>query len=184
MGYEMKYLYLLIFIAFILSSCSKDIVIIETNMGKIEIELDKENAPKHTQNFKKLVKEQFYVGTTFHRVIPGMMIQGGDPNSKDNDKGNDGTGGPEYQIDAEINLSHVKGAVAAARRGDQVNPERKSNGSQFYICVDGLTQLDGAYSVFGKVVSGMEIAEKISRVKADKLDNPLRRIVMEKVYLK
>ena len=175
---------LLAMIAVVLSSCSSDTVVIKTNYGTIEIELDKKNAPKHAENFKKLVKEQFLVGTTFHRVVPGYLIQGGDPLSRDDDRLNDGTGGPDYTIEAEINLKHEKGAVAAARRGDNVNPEKSSNGSQFYICLRPLPMLDGNYTVFGKVVKGMEVAEKISRVKADQRENPERRVVMENVYIK
>ncbi len=160
-------------------------IIIETNLGSIEIELDGENAPKHTANFIKLVNEQYLVGTTFHRVIPGQIIQGGDPNSKDDDKKNDGLGGPAYTIDAEFKLKHLKWSIASARKSDQVNPEKKSSGSQFYICLRDLPQLDKlGYSVFGKVVDGFEIVEKISKVKRDRADNPLRRIVMERIYEK
>jgi len=160
-------------------------VVIKTNMGEIEIELNGDEAPKHVENFIKLVDQQFYTGTTFHRIIPGFVIQGGDPFSKDKDRSNDGRGGPGYMIDAEIKLKHERGSVASARLPDQVNPERKSNGSQFYICLQDLPQLDnGGYTVFGKVVKGMEIVDKIAKVKTDRLDNPLRRIVMEQVYEK
>jgi cyclophilin family peptidyl-prolyl cis-trans isomerase len=175
---------LLIFILFY--SCNfNPVVVIVTNKGNIEIELDAENAPKHTENFIKLVNEQFYVGTTFHRVIPEGIIQGGDPNSKDSDKSNDGLGGPGYTVDAEFKLPHLKWSVAAARQGDQVNPQKKSNGSQFYICLRDLPGLDQAgYTVFGKVIAGFETVEKISKVKRDKNDNPISRIVIERMYEK
>jgi cyclophilin family peptidyl-prolyl cis-trans isomerase len=118
-------------------ACSQkeDTVIMETNYGVIKIKVDYDHAPKHAANFIKLVKNKFYDGLQFHRVIPGFMIQGGDPLSKDDDISNDGTGGPGYTLPAEIDRIHLRGSVAAARLGDNVNPEKKSNGSQFYICL-------------------------------------------------
>jgi len=157
-------------------------VILETTLGDITIELFPEDAPKHVANFKKLVKDKYYEGCTFHRVIPGFMIQGGDPNSKDEDRSNDGTGGPGYTIPAEIKLKHDKGSLAAARLGDGVNPNRESSGSQFYIVTGEASWLDGQYTVYGKVVSGMDIAENIQNVKRDGRDNPIEKVVMEKVY--
>jgi cyclophilin family peptidyl-prolyl cis-trans isomerase len=127
----------------------KGLVVIETSLGDITIKLLDDKAPKHAANFRKLAKDKFFEGTTFHRVIPGFMIQGGDPNSKDGDRSNDGMGGPDYTVEAEIGVSHDRGVVAAARQGDQVNPERRSNGSQFYITVAPAKFLDGQYSVFG-----------------------------------
>jgi len=181
-----RFLILLTFTALLISGCSnKPHVVIKTNLGEIEIELDGDAAPKHVENFMKLVDEQFYVGTTFHRVVPGFVIQGGDPNSKDNDRMNDGTGGPGYTIEAEIKLKHKKGSVAAARLPDQMNPQKRSSGSQFYICLRDLPQLDrGGYTVFGKVVRGMNVVKKIESVRTDNRDNPVRRIVMEQVYEK
>jgi cyclophilin family peptidyl-prolyl cis-trans isomerase len=159
----------------------KGYVVIETTMGNITIALNDSAAPKHSANFRKLAKEGFYEGTTFHRVIPGFMIQGGDPNSKDDDRTNDGMGGPPYQIDAEIGLTHDRGVIAAARQGDPVNPQRKSNGSQFYITVAPAKFLDGQYSVFGKVVEGMDVADKIAAVARDARDNPIQKVVIKKV---
>lgn len=158
-------------------------VVIVTNLGEIELELFNDKAPGHAENFVKLVEEGFYSGTTFHRVANGFVIQGGDPNSKDTNPNNDGQGGPGYEVDAEINLLHLKGSVAAARMPDRMNPEKKSNGSQFYICLQDLPQLDGAYTVFGKVVRGMETVEKIGRLKTDPRERPQRRVVMERVYV-
>jgi cyclophilin family peptidyl-prolyl cis-trans isomerase len=156
-----------------------------TSKGEIEIELDNESAPKHTQNFIKLVQERYYIGTTFHRVEPGFLIQGGDPNSKDSDRSNDGTGGPSYRVDAEIKLLHKFASVGAARWPDQVNPDRQSNGSQFYICLKDLPALDrGGYTVFGKVVRGMDVVEKISLVEADPRNNPLNPVTIEQAYVK
>jgi cyclophilin family peptidyl-prolyl cis-trans isomerase len=160
------------------------LVVIETTMGNITIQLFDDKAPKHAINFRKLAREGFYNGTTFHRVIPGFMIQGGDPNSKDSDRSNDGMGGPGYTIEAEIGVPHDRGVVAAARQGDAVNPERRSNGSQFYITVAPAHFLDGQYTVFGKVIDGMDVVDKIVAVPRDQNDNPLTPVVMKKVYVK
>jgi peptidyl-prolyl cis-trans isomerase A (cyclophilin A) len=162
---------------------TKGLVVVQTSMGDITIKLFDDKTPKHAANFRKLAEENFYVGTTFHRVIPGFMIQGGDPNSKDNDRSNDGLGGPGYTIPAEIGVSHDRGVVGAARLGDAVNPERRSNGSQFYITVAPAKWLDGQYTVFGKVVKGMDVVDKISKVPRDAHDNPLKKVVIEKVYI-
>ncbi len=164
-----------------IENSKKGFVVIETSFGNITVALNDSAAPKHAENFRKLAKEGFYEGTTFHRVIPGFMIQGGDPNSKDDDRSNDGLGGPSYRIDAEIGLTHNRGVIAAAQQGDPVNPERKSNGSQFYITVADAKFLDGQYSVFGKIVEGMDVADKIVAVKRDARDNPIEKIVIKKM---
>lgn len=163
---------------------SSNIIILKTNMGEMEIELFEKDAPQHAANFKKLVKSGFYNGTTFHRVIQGFMIQGGDPNSKDSDKSNDGLGGPGYTIPAEIKLKHEKGSVAAARLGDAQNPKRESSGSQFYIVTGDAKHLDGQYTVFGKVTKGFDVALKIEKVKTDERNNPLEKVVIEKAEIK
>lgn len=138
------------------------VAVLETAQGKIVIKLADADAPKTSANFRKLVREKFYDGTCFHRVIAGFMIQGGDPNSKDKDPTNDGIGGPGYTVPAEIKLKHVRGAVATARQGDQVNPNKASSGSQFFIDVADLKSLDdGGYTVFGNVISGMDAVDKI-----------------------
>ena len=171
---------------FVIAGCSYNPqIVLVTNKGEIVIELDGESAPIHTKNFVKLVEERFYVGTTFHRVEPGFLIQGGDPNSKDSNRANDGTGGPDYRLDAEIKLLHKKGSVGAARLGDRVNPDRQSNGSQFYICLRDLPALDtGGYTVFGQVIKGLDVAEKIANVEADARNNPLNPVMIENVYVK
>jgi cyclophilin family peptidyl-prolyl cis-trans isomerase len=153
-------------------------------MGDIEIELFEKDAPLHAANFKKLVKSGFYEKCTFHRVMPGFMIQGGDPNSKDADKSNDGMGGPGYTIPAEIKAKHEKGSLAAARLSDEANPKRESSGSQFYIVTGEASHLDGQYTVFGKVIKGFDIAQKIEKVKRDARDNPEEKVVIEKVSFK
>lgn len=161
----------------------KGMVIIETTLGSITIALNDSAAPKHSENFRKLAREGFYDSTTFHRVIPGFMIQGGDPNSRNSDRRTHGMGGPEYRIDAEIGLTHDRGVIAAARQGDQVNPKRMSNGSQFYITVADAKFLDGQYSVFGKVVEGMDVADKIVAVPRDPRDNPLETVMITSVRI-
>jgi cyclophilin family peptidyl-prolyl cis-trans isomerase len=158
----------------------EEIITLTTSEGVIVIKLDAVAAPKHAENFKKLVKDGFYDGTTFHRVIPGFMIQGGDPLSKDQAKRSEhGTGGPGYTIPAEIGKKHKRGSLAAARQGDQVNPKRESSGSQFYICVVDTTFLDGQYTVFGEVIEGMEVADKIVAKPRDPRDNPKEPITIK-----
>jgi cyclophilin family peptidyl-prolyl cis-trans isomerase len=183
----MKKIILIIWsLIFIILSCSGNPkAVIVTNKGEIVIELDAESAPKHTENFVKLVNERFYIGTLFHRVEKGFVVQGGDPLSKDKDRANDGTGGPGYQIPAEIKLLHKYGTVGAARLPDRINPERKSSGSQFYICLQDLPALDrGGYTVFGKVVEGMDVVERIANVKVDPRNNPLTPVIIKQAFIK
>ena len=176
---------------------------ISTTMGTMVIELY-DDTPLHRDNFKKLASEGFFDGTTFHRLIGGFMIQGGDPNSKDDDPTNDGNGGPGYTIPAEIipGRYHKRGALASARLGDNVNPSRESSGSQFYIVhgtiypdffldqlqntlkqnipdstfefsadaraiyleEGGAPMLDGMYTVFGELLEGFDVLDRITRV--------------------
>lgn len=179
----MKNIILSILAIGILASCSKreDVVTITTDYGDIVLILFDET-PQHKKNFIELVKGEFYNGTTFHRVMDGFMIQGGDPNSKDDDVTNDGTGGPGFTIPAEFidSLSHIQGALAAARQPDQVNPEKESSGSQFYIVEnkDGATFLDGNYTIFGKTISGIDVVEKIADQPVDFRNRPVTDIKM------
>lgn len=141
---------------------SKEKVIeIKTQFGDMYIWLYKAT-PLHRDNFLKLASEDYYDNTTFHRVISGFMAQGGDPNSKDADPSNDGTGGPGYTVPAEImsSINHERGALGAARNN---NPEKASNGSQFYIChsTSGTSGLDGNYTVFGMVMQGIEVVDSV-----------------------
>lgn len=146
-----------------------EVAILETNHGRIVIMFRPDKAPKHVENFITLAKKGFYDGTKFHRVIPGFMIQGGDPNSKGDDRSIMGTGGPGYTINAEFNdIKHVRGVVSMARSADP-----NSAGSQFFIMVATATHLDGQYSAFGKVIEGMETVDKIVALKRDNRDNPL-----------
>jgi peptidyl-prolyl cis-trans isomerase B (cyclophilin B) len=131
-------------------------VTLETDRGNIVLELYPAVAPKTVANFEKLSKDGFYNGLTFHRVEPGFVVQGGDPSGN-------GTGGPGYELPAEISPTekHLRGTLAMARKGDNVNPERKSSGSQFYICLDAAPFLDGQYTAFGGVVEGMDVVDQI-----------------------
>ena len=143
-------------------------------MGEIVLRFFPDVAPSHVTNFVKLSKEGFYNGTTFHRVIPGFMIQGGDPNSKSPDRGSHGMGGPGFKVKAEFNSKpHKRGIVSMARAND---PD--SAGSQFFICVADANFLDWQYTVFAEVVSGMDVADKVVSVKRDGRDNPLERVEM------
>lgn len=156
--------------------------VIETNFGKIVIEFFTEDAPKTVENFVKLASSSFYDGTLFHRVIPGFMIQGGDPNTKSNNRRSWGTGGPGYPgytIKAEFDAkSHVRGIVSMARAQD---PD--SAGSQFFIVVKDSKFLDRQYTVFGKVIEGMDVADKIVNLERDANDAPLQDAKMNKVYI-
>ena len=145
----------------------KDVLVtISTEFGDINLLLFDET-PIHKENFIKLSEEGFFNGSAFHRVMKNFMIQGGDPNTKaGGDRTKIGTGGPGYTLEAEIlpQYKHDKGMLAAARQSDQVNPERRSSGSQFYIVQneDGAHHLDGAYTIFGRVISGLDVVDKIA----------------------
>ena len=144
-----------------------DIVVMETNRGTMKIKLFPAVAPKHCRNFKKLANSTFYDGTTFHRIIPGFMIQGGDINSRDNNPNNDGEGGPGWSVDAEFNeVLHRRGTLSMARASDP-----NSAGSQFFICVEDAPHLDGKYTVFGKVISGMDVIDQIASANTPKREN-------------
>jgi peptidyl-prolyl cis-trans isomerase B (cyclophilin B) len=148
--------------------------VIETKFGSIELEFFPQKAPEHVKNFTKLAKAGFYDGTIFHRIIPDFMIQGGDPNTKGEDKSKYGMGGPGYQLQAEFNdIPHTRGILSMARSRDP-----NSAGSQFFIMVKTAKHLDGQYTAFGKVVKGMEVVDKIVAQERDSRDSPLERIEM------
>jgi peptidyl-prolyl cis-trans isomerase B (cyclophilin B) len=149
--------------------------ILETKFGSITIKFFPEVAPGHVKNFIDLAKKGFYDGTTFHRVIPGFMIQGGDPISKDPKAGGVGTGGPGYTIKAEFNEKpHKRGTLSMAR---SASPD--SAGSQFFVCVNDSPFLDRQYTVFGEVESGIEVADKIVAQPRDRSDKPNERVEMK-----
>ena len=199
------------------NSEEKYYVLIETSLGNMTVELFNET-PKHRDNFLKLVNEGFYDGLLFHRVIANFMIQGGDPNSRDAKPGQMlGNGNLGYLIPAEFrsNLIHRKGALAAARQGDNVNPTKASSACQFYIVqgnvwpadrlqmmaaqmgksfskeqievyttVGGTPHLDGDYTVFGQVVEGLDVIDKIAAVKTAPGDRPLEDVTMKMTVVK
>jgi peptidyl-prolyl cis-trans isomerase B (cyclophilin B) len=141
------------------------------------------DAPLTVANFKKLARKGFYNGIAFHRVFPHTLVQAGDPYSKGKDRSLVGTGGPGYTLPPEIHRKHLAGAVAMSRLGDKINPGRVSSGSQFYICLSAQPKLDGQYTVFGGVVSGMDNLDKISLLSADSNDNPIDRAVIKSVKI-
>jgi cyclophilin family peptidyl-prolyl cis-trans isomerase len=159
----------------------EEIIEITTSYGKMYMWLYK-STPKHRDNFLKLAKQSYFDSTTFHRIIRNFVIQGGDPNSKDSIKTNDGSGGPDYTIPIELNdsLKHIRGAVGAARDGDDVNPLKASSGSQFYICLNTpqTSHLNKNYTVFGFIMKGMDVADKIVVQSKDSNDRPLKDIKM------
>jgi peptidyl-prolyl cis-trans isomerase A (cyclophilin A) len=146
---------------------------IDTSEGVVEAELDAKEAPRTVANFVKLVQNGFYDGIIFHRVIPGFMVQTGDPTGT-------GTGGPGYRFEDEFspNLRHDKAGVFS-----MANSGPNTNGSQFFITVAPTPWLDQKHSVFGRVTGGMDVVEKISRVPRDKRDKPLEPVVMNKVIV-
>lgn len=157
------------------------LVTISTQFGEIKLVLF-DDTPLHKANFLKLADEGFYNNTTFHRIIDHFMIQGGDGNSKDDNPANDGAGDVGYRIPAEIVPAHkhVRGALAAARQGDPVNPKRESSGSQFYIVENhqGTPHLDNKYTVFGQVIDGLDVVDKIAEQPKGFMDRPLSPIRM------
>jgi peptidyl-prolyl cis-trans isomerase B (cyclophilin B) len=169
----------------IICSCgpegSDQVVTIKTPQGEI-IAILYDETPKHKQNFIKLANEHFFDSTLFHRVIQGVIIQGGDPESKSAMAGQPlGKGGPGYTIEAEINpkFSHERGALAAARLADSQNPKKASSGSQFYIVeASALPDLDGEYTIFGKVIKGIDVVDKIAVVQTGPYDRPMEDIRM------
>jgi peptidyl-prolyl cis-trans isomerase B (cyclophilin B) len=155
------------------------------DLGVIRIELLAHEAPQTVASFLRLASEGFYAGTTFHRVIPGFMIQGGDPNTKNRDPRDDGQGGPGYTLPDEFNdVPHRRGIVSMANTG-----RANSAGSQFFILVADRPDLDGHYTAFGRVLAGMDVVDAIARVERDQygrygpFDRPLEDVVIEKIEL-
>ena len=178
-----KFLILIAFLMAVMPSDARTKVTFVTTLGDFTVELYDET-PLHRDNFLKLVDEGFYDGLLFHRVIENFMIQGGDPQSKDAVRGQRlGEGDLGYKIPAEIRLPkirHFRGALAAAREPDFVNPNHESSACQFYIVwgetKEGTPHLDGDYTVFGKVVKGLNVIEKIQQVETDRNDRPIEDV--------
>lgn len=149
------------------------------DFGEIRLRFFPDRAPNHVKSFKDLARKGFYDGTTFHRIVPGFVIQGGCPNTKDDDPSNDGQGGPGYTIKAEFNdTPHRRGILSMARSG---HPD--SAGSQFFIVVKNASSLDGQYTVFGEVISGMEVVDQIVSQPRGRGDRPHTKIMMEQVSI-
>jgi peptidyl-prolyl cis-trans isomerase B (cyclophilin B) len=149
-------------------STPQEVAVMHTNFGDIVLKFFPDKAPKHVENFKKLAREGYYDGTKFHRVIPGFMVQGGDPNTKSDDRSRHGTGGPGYSVNAEFNdTKHVRGILSAARSSDP-----NSAGSQFFLMVATAPHLDRQYTAYGEIVEGMDVVDKIVALPRDSRDNP------------
>ena len=158
---------------------------IVTTHGTMKLKLYSKT-PKHRDNFVKLVKEKYYDGIRFHRVIEGFMIQAGDPYSRDTSKIDFwGQGGPDYTVPAEFvnEYWHKKGAIAAARKGDMANPRKASSGSQFYIVHDenACLHLDGQYTIFGEVTEGLDVIDRIAAVPVDRYDRPYEDVIIKEI---
>jgi cyclophilin family peptidyl-prolyl cis-trans isomerase len=148
----------------------------ESGKRRVALEFLEGDAPGHVENFKKLARRGFYRGTTIHRSFPHQLMQMGDPLSRDPSRGTVGTGGPTFTLPPEIRARHEKGAVAAGRLPDKINPTRRSNGSQFFICLDAMPSYDGQYTVFGRVIYGMGVLDTLSQLPVDSNDNPVQKI--------
>ena len=159
---------------------AKEVAVIKTSEGEMVLEFYPEVAPNHVENFKKLAKKGFYDGTAFHRVMKGFMIQGGDPNTKDEAKKDSwGQGGPGYTIKAEFNKKpHVRGTLSAARTSD---PD--SAGCQFFICHGAPSFLNGQYTVFGQLIKGDDVLEKIATTPTESPDRPIKRVNIESIKI-
>lgn len=205
-----RFFLVLLVLAMVTCQKSEQYILIETDFGSMKALLYN-STPKHRDNMVKLIKEGYYDDLLFHRVIPNFMIQGGDPDSRGADPGQMlGQGGPGYTVDAEIGAYHFKGALSAARLSDQVNPEKASSGSQFFIVhgdkvqdamldrwsqekgleytpeqrklyreVGGYPFLDGDYTVFGEVVEGLDVIDKIATVPKGQADRPVQDVKMK-----
>ena len=166
-------------------STSNEVAVIKTNEGEMVVQFWTDGAPNTIENFKKLARQGFYDGTTFHRIVKGFMIQGGDPNSKDPAKESTyGQGGPGYKIKAEFNNhSHDRGVISMAR-----SSEPDSAGSQFFICLAPVPRLDGQYTTFGKLIKGSDVLAKIGDTPVTnngmgEMSKPTKRIVIESVKI-
>lgn len=168
------------------AAAPRDVAVLEiAGMGEIRVELLADVAPKTAAHFAALAEQGSYDGTTFHRVVPGFMIQGGDPNTRDRDPRNDGTGGPTITVEDERPaVSHVRGIVSLANRGYP-----NSGGTQFFILLDDQRHLDGGFAAFGRVVSGMDVVDRIAAVERDVYgrhgpeDRPLENVVVSRIRI-
>ncbi len=177
------------FAAGLLAARAEDVALLTLRVGKdknlrqVAFELYEGDAPQTVENFKKLARKRFYNGLAIHRAFPGTLVQMGDPLTDGKDRARVGTGGPGYTIPAEIRRKHSKGAIAAARLPDKINPTRVSNGSQFYVCLAPIPSFDGQYTVFGDVIWGLEALEEISNLPVDSNDYPTQRVEIKSLKI-
>lgn len=166
-----------------------DVAVMTIRTGKeklrqrVVIGLYDTTTPLTVANFKELAADRFFRGMRFHRVFPDLLVQTGDPNSRRGESDKSGTGGPGYTVPAEILHPHTRGAVVMSRLADTINPTRASSGSQFYVCLAPMPQLDGKYTVFGEVLEGIEVLDAISKKQTDSNDFPLEKIVIESITI-
>jgi cyclophilin family peptidyl-prolyl cis-trans isomerase len=166
------------------ASCSKSsggVAVLDTDYGQIKLKLNSEAAPKHVENFKKLAREGFYDGLAFHRAVPNLLIQGGDPNTRSDDRSAWGKGSPDQpMVSAEFSeIPFKRGTLGAARRGDSVN----SATSQFFICLRDFPDWNGQYTVFGEVIEGIDVVDKIAGMPTDPRQNLMNKAVIKKVSI-
>ena len=181
---------LAVFAAGLVAVHADDVALLTLQIGKdkkkprqVAMEFYEGDAPLTVENFKKLARKRFYNGLAFHRAFPNTLVQVGDPLTSGKDRARVGTGGPGYTLVPEIRHKHVKGAIAAARLPDKINPSRLSNGSQFYVCLDSMPAYDGQYTVFGHVIWGMDALGEMSNLPTDTNDNPLQRVEIKSVKI-
>jgi cyclophilin family peptidyl-prolyl cis-trans isomerase len=169
---------------------AEDVALLTFQIGKdkkhprqVAVEFYEGDAPQTVENFKKLSKKRFYNGLAVHRAFPGTLVQMGDPLTSSKDRSRVGTGGPGYTLQPEIRRKHIKGALAAARLPDKINPSRLSNGSQFFVCLAPMPSYDGQYTVFGHVIWGHEALDEISNLPVDSNDYPVQRVEIKSVKI-
>jgi cyclophilin family peptidyl-prolyl cis-trans isomerase len=155
----------------------------EKKPQRIVIQLREDAAPQTVANFKELVRRHYYDGMRFHRLFPHQLVQTGDPKSRRGESDRSGTGGPGYTIPSEIRLKLDKGAVVASRLPDTINPTKASNGSQFFVCIAPMPQLNGQYTVFGTVTEGLDVLDAISGIPVDSNDFPLEKVVIKSIRM-
>jgi len=155
----------------------------EKKNRRVVIELDDKSAPATASNFRDLVSRRYYNGMRFHRAFPDKLVQTGDPKRRHGEVGRSGTGGPGYTVPPEIRLKLTKGSVATARLPDEINPARLSNGSQFFVCIDALPQLNGKYTVFGRVIEGLDVLQAVSNSPTDSNDFPTEKIIIKTIRM-
>ena len=173
-------IFIVLLLAALTASCSKtgDVAVMDTDYGQIKIKLNGQAAPKHVENFKKLAREGFYDGLAFHRAVPNLLIQGGDPNTRSDDRSSWGMSAPDQpRVPAEFSDIPFKRGTLGAARGPDVN----SATSQFFICLRDFPQWNGQYTVFGDVIEGIDVVDKIASLPTDPRQRLMNKVVIKKV---